>query len=87
MLATAGASAPPRLSWLFPNVVPGSYERRAAFRHVHQGVPPPILFCEARWMSLREAHRATKQSRADEPLSARDCFASLATTGWDHDPI
>ncbi len=57
------------------------------------------VFCEESWMSLREAHRAMKQSRADKPLSARDCFAEpvlgrriaptrgLAMTGRDHDPI
>jgi hypothetical protein len=38
-------------------------------------------------MSLRGALRATKQSRTDEPLPARDCFASLAMTWWHPDPI
>src|SRR6266852_188020 len=32
-------------------------------------------------VSLRGAHRATKQSRADERSAARDCVASLAMTG------
>jgi len=38
-------------------------------------------------LSLRGAHRATKQSRGDEAPSAGDCFASLAMTEWRHDPI
>ena len=31
--------------------------------------------------SLRGAHRATRQSRADEPLSARDCFPAVTPAG------
>jgi len=44
-----------------------------------------VVLFEGRWMALRGAHRATKQSGAEEPLSARDCFASLAMTGWYRD--
>ena len=39
------------------------------------------ILSEEKWMSLRGAHRATKQSRYGVPLSVRDCFALLAMTG------
>jgi hypothetical protein len=34
------------------------------------------ILSEEKWMSLRGAHRATKQSRCGDPPPVRDCFAA-----------
>ena len=38
-------------------------------------VPDGVVLCEEKWMSLRGAHRGTKQSRCGEPPPVGDCFS------------